>query len=195
MIFGISGYATVGKDTFADAMVSILSKRKIRCYRESFARHLKLQMDGFLNQHFKISAFTINEEEKKKIRPLLVGFGELKRKIDPDYWIKTLDFYLLTNGLTVISDVRYENEADWILSRGGKILHLNRMNKDGSYVVPANKEEELNSPKVIEKCFHQLCWNTISEKDQINEVVASFMDTFLLEEVEQWKVTFSSSKE
>lgn len=194
MIFGISGYATVGKDTFADAMYSVLLKRKINTYRESFAKQLKLQMEGFLTDHLKISAFTIKQEEKNIIRPLLVAFGEAKRKVNPNYWIEVLDYLLLKNGLTIISDVRYENEADWILSKGGKILHLNRMNEDGSYVEPANKEEALNAPKVIKKCFHELCWKTISEKDQINQVVESFLDTFLIEELETWKATYSLSK-
>jgi hypothetical protein len=195
MIFGISGYATVGKDTFADSLYSILSKRGIKCYRESFAKQLKLQMEGFLMEHLKISVLTQKAEEKKIIRPLLVAFGEAKRKVNPNYWVEVLDFLLLKNGLTIISDVRYENEADWILSKGGKILHLNRMNEDGSYIQPANKEEEINSPNVIEKCFHELCWNTISDKIEIDAVVSSFIDTFLTEELEEWKMTFPLSKE
>jgi hypothetical protein len=151
-------------------------------------------MEGFLMMNFKISALTSKEEEKKIIRPLLVAFGEAKRKINPDYWVGVLDHLLLKNGLTIISDVRYENEADWIISKGGKILHLNRMNEDGSYVQPANKEEELNSPNVIKKCFHELCWKTMPDKNQTNEVVQSFVDTILTEELEKWKVTFPLSK-
>jgi hypothetical protein len=68
------------------------------------------------------------------------------------------------------------------------------MNEDGSYVQPANKEEELNSPNVIKKCFHELCWKTMPDKNQTNEVVQSFVDTILTEELEKWKVTFPLSK-
>jgi hypothetical protein len=195
MIFGISGYATAGKDSFADAMYSILSKRKIKCYRESFAKQLKLQMHGFLETSLKINSFTIDENEKNIIRPLLVAYGEAKRKINPNYWVETLDFYLLKNGVSIISDVRYENEADWILSKGGKILHLNRIKPDGDFIKPANKEEEANAPKVIDKCFYEFCWNTLSDKNEITEVVSSFVDTFLIEEVKEWKAIFPLSKE
>lgn len=195
MIFGISGYATVGKDTFADAMRSILARRQIKVYRESFAKQLKLQMNGFLATSLKINSFTDNEEEKELIRPLLVAYGEAQRKRNPNYWVETLDFLLLKNGLSIVSDVRYENEADWIISKGGKILHLNRIDENGNYIQPANEEELKNSPKVIKKCFHEMCWSSISEKSEIEKVVENFVDTFLQEDLIKWKATFPLSKE
>lgn len=47
--------------------------------------------------------------------------------MDPDFWVKLADQqYQQSIKPMVISDVRFENEANWIRQQGGVVFHVNR---------------------------------------------------------------------
>ena len=141
-IIGIMGNARCGKDTAYLSIKSILDE--VDVYRVAFADELKKECDDFLRKNVGISAFTQCSSEKEIIRPFLVTYGtHLRRRLDPNCWIKRASESILRNknSVNVITDTRYPNEAKWIKEQGGLLIFLSR---DG--IPPANSEEETNNP-------------------------------------------------
>lgn len=78
---------------------------------------------------------------KKIWRPFLVALGACMRKIQPDHWIRRAIITLANKRLgyqdnVVVTDVRYVNEAEWILRGQGHLVYIERPG-----VGPANDEE------------------------------------------------------
>lgn len=191
-MIGISGYARSGKDTFGETLQRILLKYGIKSKTYALATQLKVDISFLTESDFGINAFTKNEEEKKIIRPLLVGYGEAWRNFNPDHWIEILDSNLEPRTLPIITDIRYVNEADYVLENNGFLLNLSRSLEDGTFVQAANNEEKLNAPKVKEKCSYDLCWGTTKDPQIIDEIVESFVISILENKLESWKVTYPS---
>ena len=195
MIIGISGYARTGKDTFGISLQRILKTYKINCELIAFANVLKEDLDGFLLDKFNISAFTKKDEEKFLIRPMLVAYGESKRNQSPNYWIDQIK-EKVKNKLIIITDVRYENEARWIVDNGGFLIHLNRQREDGSYIEAPNPQEAENNPKVANLASLKIVWQTIEsdgsvDENTIDQIVESFICSCedLTEKLQTWKTT------
>jgi hypothetical protein len=167
MVIGLSGVARSGKDTFFNLLEGELEKQK--CHRVAFADELKKDLRGLLLEEFNIDVLNIkNDEEKKLIRPLLVSYGTLAREIAPDHWIKKISKKVEKNykdGLiSVITDVRYPNEIDWVSSFDKSInIYIDRVG-----VGPANEEEAKNCPKLKLKSTHTITWETFGE-DYLNK--------------------------
>lgn len=166
LIFGIAGVARCGKDTLGKHLLNKLEKNKLPCINISFASALKSDLNNFLIDKIKISAFTENNAEKDLIRPLLVTYGtEVCRKIDQDYWIKKIEKKVTSainnKIIVVITDVRYENEAKWIKNNGGFIIHLSRINQK-----PANFQEKVNDPILKKTADYKIRWKTFSDEKE-----------------------------
>lgn len=191
-MFGISGHARTGKDTFGEYFVKVLKRYGIKAKTYALATQLKIDIDFLTQNDFGISAFTKNDAEKYIIRPLLVGYGESWRKANPDHWLEILDSNLEPRTLPIITDIRYENEADYILENQGFLLNLSRIQSNGEYVLPANKEEEKNAPLVAEKASFLYSWNTTEDENEIEEMVESFIISILQQDgfIDLWKATY-----
>lgn len=59
------------------------------------------------------------------IRKILQWWGTdiMRTLVDEDYWIKVLD-QRLGDGVIIIDDIRFPNEADYIKSKGGYLIRL-----------------------------------------------------------------------
>jgi hypothetical protein len=189
-MIGISGYARSGKDTFGEALKNLLVKYGIRAKTYALATQLKIDISFLTEGDFGINAFTKNDEEKKIIRPLLVGYGEAWRNADPGHWLQILDSNLEPRTLPIITDIRYENEADYVLENQGFLLNLNRMLPDGNYVTAGNKEEQKNHPIVLSKCHFDLCWKTTQDQNEIEQIVENIIVSALNNKLESWKATY-----
>lgn len=144
-LIGIMGSARSGKDTAYMAIKELFPDKIIE--RRAFADELKKECDAFLKENLNISAFTENTEEKEIIRPFLVTYGtHLRRRLNPSCWIESLEetLSLRDNKCICITDTRFENEARWIKSKGGKLIFIDR-----SGISPANIEEEQNNPVLM----------------------------------------------
>jgi hypothetical protein len=195
MIIGISGFARSGKDTFGLSMQRILKTYKINAEINAFANILKQDIDSFLKEKFNISAFTKNDKEKFLIRPMLVAYGESKRIQNSNYWIDQIE-EKTKNKLTIITDVRYENEAKWIIDNGGFLINLNRQKNDGTYIEAPNQQEAENAPKVASLASFTIVWQTVENEGliddkKIDEIVESFICSCenLTEKLQLWKAT------
>ena len=138
MLIGLAGYAQVGKDTAAEALI------EQGFTRFAFADTLKREVNDML----RAVGFNVNFneiEDKKFWRDLLVFWARKMRSIDRDYWITQLyqNINLRNDNLVdrgvVITDVRYMNEVEWVQEQGGKVVWIHR---PGYY--PANEEENMS---------------------------------------------------
>lgn len=123
-VIGLCGVARCGKDSFANFLKE--SKQNYFC-KSSFAFELKKDLDSFLTDKLGISAFTEDNVEKEIIRPLLICWGTdvIREKVNKNQWIDKIEKKVLENynkGLiTIIPDVRFSNEVEWIKQNGFSI--------------------------------------------------------------------------
>ncbi len=140
-MIGISGRRGSGKSTLADNIVQVFFDPDRPVIHINFADALKkLVVDSFIPE---VSIKFLDRQDAKNIllpsgktiREALQIIGCAYRKIDPDYWIVELETNLNEKQFQLcepcacyclISDVRFPNEADYILNSGGLLIRLLR---------------------------------------------------------------------
>lgn len=154
-IIGITGFAGVGKDSLAEGF-------QLQGYRQySFAGPLKegcaalfgLPLDLFNTQEYKEELDFYWGVSPRQIAQF-VGtefFRDQITKLIPDleqsFWISRLEYELIKQYdspdqvKVVISDVRFQDELDWIISKQGKIIHLTRPGRDGIVGISNHRSE------------------------------------------------------
>lgn len=137
MLIGISGKKGSGKNTVANiiAKQQVLGNTKHNYYDFAFAAMLKFLLENLVDQD---TDFDKNSKNKLglcdnngkiyTIRELLQLIGTKLRDIDPDIWIKALDKDTRGYSDVMITDVRFLNEAEYIKSKGGLLVRINRPN-------------------------------------------------------------------
>lgn len=166
-LYGVSGVARAGKDTFAESLVRIISdETESNCQIISFADALKSDIDSFLLDRVGISAFTQDTDEKIIIRPLLVAYGMTMRTLDSLYWVNKvatmIQHNIENNVVSLITDVRFPNEVDFIknYTEDVCVIHLKRICPRGEIIPPANLEEKENDPVCANLSHVNLTWPT-----------------------------------
>ena len=163
-LIGICGFARTGKDSLARFLEELLSTSNQRCKITSFAYYLKKDIDAFVQSRLNISAFTEDPKEKEIIRPLLVCWGTeiIRNKIDTDYWIRKMHNVRVVHrsqGIqTIIPDVRFANEVEWIHSLGGTTIYIER---EG--VGPINSDEKKYTKKLKKMCKFSFYWDNLKD--------------------------------
>jgi hypothetical protein len=136
-VIGLMGHATVGKDRiaqelvendgferhgFADALKQILYalNPRIELFNNDFVGYWHVQ--SIVDQRGWDEA-----KKEPEIRQLLQRLGTegARDALGSDVWVKAL-FSRPTGARVVIPDVRYENEAQAIRARGGKVIRIHR---------------------------------------------------------------------
>lgn len=127
LLFGIAGKARSGKDTVAKYL-----EDSYRFHRMSFAGPLKLATHCM----FDIEHVPDSEKEAEarfwgvSPRQMYQGVGDaMKDKFGRDFWVKRWqkEYSELAHIVDiVVSDVRFEEEAQTIRACGGHIIHLAR---------------------------------------------------------------------
>lgn len=139
MIVSVLGKARSGKNTFAEILAEELfdiTKRKFIFM--AFAHELKLRVQTEFDLSYEQLWGNQKEAPDHRYqknnsnnifwapREILQEYGELYRKIDYDFWVKSLlrliDEKEYKN--VIITDVRYPNEADAITKRKGFIIKV-----------------------------------------------------------------------
>lgn len=173
IVIGVGGFARSGKDTFVKVAKRVLKDNGYSSIKLAFADPLKEEIDPFLQQHYGISAWTDETEEKKIIRPYLVAHGCGKRIISKGrYWVDQIDRAIenihFSEDVIFISDCRFPNEVDWVHEKwGGWFVHLKKYSfvKYGLEIDPIfqkeydkapNEEESYNDPLCEEKADYKL---------------------------------------
>jgi hypothetical protein len=165
-IIGLCGYARAGKDTLAKAIIGERTGWYFSRFafadelKDDVSKAMRKALNAAGQPVDMIYVAGIMSNKKEQIRPMLVGWGAGMRAIDPGHWIKRLEqmmrltlarpidppsacasgrynpgFQRMTCR-SVITDVRYLNEADWVRSLGGLVVWIERPG-----VFAANDEE------------------------------------------------------
>lgn len=121
VLIGFGSTARVGKD-FA---YSIIKEFIPTANRIAFADALKEDLAQlFKNNGLDFYALDANPEEKKKIRPLMVEYGQLMRKFNDHIWIDRALNKVTSYGLNIVTDVRFPNEVEKLKEKGGIYVHI-----------------------------------------------------------------------
>lgn len=181
-IIAIAGNARSGKNKLGHYLKNILEERNIDCELTSFAHSLKDEVNSFLKEKLGISSFTEDEEEKNIIRPFLTFWGiDFRRKRDPDVWIKMLLPSLEGKKVWIITDLRFENELDWVISNSGIPIFLQRIDENNELIEPANIHEQMNNNILLTKIDYKFCWDTIDDSQKLMEEVQNFLNHILID--------------
>jgi len=126
-IIGLLGHQGVGKNFLAESVLpQILPKKNTIVI--AFADHFKVDS---ICKHGAEYNKVFGEKDYKTRRLLqIVGTEEGRNKFGYDIWIRTLETWIkLLNSRGVerfiISDVRFQNEADWLKSLNGILIKIN----------------------------------------------------------------------
>jgi hypothetical protein len=190
-IIAIAGNARSGKDTLGKHLVSILGEYGIKAKCYSFASQLRKETDEFLLKTLNISAYTEDNDEKNIIRPFLVFWGtEIRRKLDDLIWIKQVESMISDNEVAIITDLRFQNEMEFVKNNNGQIICLSRIDEDGLVVPPANEYELENNAVIAKQADSNFTWFTSDNEELLKSLTNELLDTILTKErFESWKAT------
>ena len=115
----------------------------------------------------KVDAFTEDTEKKKALRPMLVAYGEYRRSVDPDVWVKkvlkeigvwvneTVAESDSTGSVILVPDLRYLNEYEKlkaVADQHGWAFVPIYIERHGN--LPANEQEAYSIAEMAAKgCF------------------------------------------
>ncbi len=122
-IIGIAGHKRAGKTTLANWLAPHLGYA-----HESFAGPIRKTVCLLCN----LEPDELESAKECAIGPLggitprklMQYMGDIYRHGDPDFWVRSL--FDRVRGPVVISDVRYPNEAQEIIRRGGVVIRVTR---------------------------------------------------------------------
>jgi len=133
-LIGLVGKKQTGKDTIYNIIFELWNHRKLnlRPTRLSFADELK----NDIATAFGTTVMFINDNKSDAImRKLLQCYGVCRREENPNYWVDKVSQKMASydrieskssSRLFVVTDVRFLNEANWILQQGGKLIKVQR---------------------------------------------------------------------
>lgn len=138
MIVGFVGLKNSGKDT----LVKLLQQEKnIQVYNLKFARGIKQLLETYFDIPKAVYECPTLKEKKidhlnMSARELMINLGTYFRKLDRNCWINYIDNYLrdlenydLTENsktLYIFTDVRFDNEINYIKNKNGIIIDVLR---------------------------------------------------------------------
>jgi hypothetical protein len=192
-IIGICGNARCGKDTMAELIQEVLADIGIKSEKINLADSLKDELREFVDKTLGIDVFTTDDEEKKIIRPLLVTWGtHVRRKLNPNIWIKRAVAKMTNNCIYIVPDIRYANEMEWLRGHDSYCIFIDRI-LDGEIVPPANEEEAANNPILKANSDFQLTWQTVGleNKKNLKQIAVEVLEKTVDEKViKLWTQTF-----
>jgi len=105
-------------------------------------RYLKPGIHRDIETHKKVDVYWTARE-------IMQNYGAFFRTIDNEFWVKNLFKVIEDKEYTnvIITDVRYINEADYIIDNGGYVIRVERENKDTVHNETHPSEVELDDYK------------------------------------------------
>jgi len=127
-IIGLSGPSGAGKTYAANVLRNILNENASGGYFkvESFAAPLKAFVLDLAGEKFplrKDARHPVFPEMTYREALQRIGTEVMRDSLDKDIWIRSLDVRTENQDI-IIDDVRFENEVDWIHSKGGIVLRI-----------------------------------------------------------------------
>lgn len=133
LLIGVGHKARQGKDVFAESAVAHYSNQRAVAERHGQISHAPYA------QQFRFAGALYQECRElhgmtTKDAPLLQRIGQERRLQNSLYWVKKVfnQIEKYHPDIALISDVRYQNEAEYIKSKGGYLVNIFRLNQDGT---------------------------------------------------------------
>ena len=133
LIIGIAGPAESGKNLFADLLSAAILEESVTCdpLLVSFASPIKQMLAAGLGLQDKDPR--AEEIYGKTYRELAQTLGTDwgRRMVGESIWVHSfIESYKNHKGILIVTDVRFANEARFIRSQGGAIIHMRRPNHE-----------------------------------------------------------------
>lgn len=142
MIIGIAGPARSGKSVLSGEFRRLTEFRGLPFHEKPFAGPLKAMLAAVGVDVSDAGKNVFDTRFLVTPRILMQTLGtEWGRKLNPDCWINVWRSQLPDDGLVVVPDVRFDNEADVIRAMGGQIIHVTRRQTAEMAAVPAHASE------------------------------------------------------
>lgn len=136
LIIGVNGLAGAGKDTISNmVLLSLQDNHRIKGQTFAFADSLKQAASIIFNvplhyfydrdlKEVKIPHWDMSPREMAQ----KLGTEACRRGIRDDIWIKSLESSIKTSetDIAFITDVRFDNEAEFVKSMGGIVVNIYR---------------------------------------------------------------------
>ena len=172
MIVGLTGKAGTGKDTAGAALVA-----KLNFTRMAFADPIKEALNAMFgwppanwdDREWKEHPLTGLDISPRRLAQTLGT--EWGRNLNHSFWIVAAESRitqrLSTSTRYVFTDVRFNNEAEWIQSQGGLVVELRR---DGINAVEGHASENGVHPSLIDFTLFNNESVAAIEEDAVNEI-------------------------
>lgn len=172
MIIGITGFARSGKDTIGQYLVE--NKGFVRVAFADAVRDAVYTLNPDVYSEEENTWETVQyivdtigwdraKTEYGEIRRLLQVMGtEVGRMLfGPNVWVNIADKKMLDADDYVITDVRFENEAEFVRSLGGIVVRVTRsgveaINKHSSEMIDFDWDFEIENDGTIEELYAQI---------------------------------------
>lgn len=136
MLIGIIGNAYAGKDTCANYIV-----KKYKYQKKAFAdpiREIVKIMFMFSDNDVLIPKLktkidpVFNESPRSAMQ--LIGTDLVRKHYSQDFWLHHMKQRLNPNVNIVISDIRFQNEANMVLKHGGILIKIIRYDTNDNHI-------------------------------------------------------------
>lgn len=189
LIIGINGIAGAGKDTVANMVMLSLQKDhglNVQCF--AFADNLKKAASVIFNVPLE---YFFDRNKKEEVIPYWnmsprqmaqqLGTEACRKGIRDDIWIKSLQSTISTSGVHVafITDVRFDNEADFVLNELGVVV---RVVREGQKTI-ATSSHASEQPLIAENVNH-----TINNVEGNAFVAAAELQTIVLRKLKSYGI-------
>ena len=191
-LIGIHGRARSGKDTVANYLYDTYKDHYIEAFadplRDCVAAAFGIPTIDFSNEMKEVPnpywcvsprqilQFVGTELFRNHISGLILAAGN-------DFWVQRMhgritgvidDTCYDSSDTVVIPDVRFQNEYDYIISKGGIIIHLTRQDIPDTVGIPGHASESPINFTTPERTFHCENNSSISHlKQKIANIIAS----------------------
>lgn len=130
-IIGITGKAGSGKDTLAAHLELNYGYKRLAFadpIRRGLMAMLNIKAHDFEHPRKEQSLYAIGKSPRQLMQTLGTEWG--RNQVHPDLWLilaqETIELSLLAGVRVVVTDVRFENEAQLVRDMGGAVWHMTR---------------------------------------------------------------------
>ena len=135
MIIGLTGAKFSGKDAVGEAIIQAIGSGGRRAQKVSFAGPLKqalCTMFGWTREQLEDHEFKETPEpitgKSPRLIMQLMGTEFGRALLHPEVWLRLADAEVVrmqnNQIVPIITDVRFENESEFLRSRGGTLIHV-----------------------------------------------------------------------
>jgi len=123
LVLGLAGPAGAGKDYVCDQLLAVADHRGLGAHRVAFADELRYEIEDLMGGP---CPGLWSKPYPEGLRWILQRYGtEYRRDRDPDHWVNRAIATIGTlDGLVVVTDVRFANEAAAIHHLGGTVARV-----------------------------------------------------------------------